>query len=86
MCIRDSIIKIIDNGPGIPEDVLNQLSKDLNAGTKFSKAGLNNVNQRIKLFCGDQYGLELLTSEGNGTTVLVRLPIKRLEEIGGSNV
>lgn len=82
----DYIIKIIDNGPGIPEDVLTQLSKDLNAGTKFSKAGLNNVNQRIKLFCGEQYGLELLTSEGNGTTVLVRLPIKRLEEIGGSNV
>jgi len=71
------IIKIIDNGPGIPEDVLSQITRDLKAGNKFSKAGLNNVSQRIKLFCGDAYGLELLTTEGLGTTVVVRLPLKK---------
>ena len=83
---NDYTIRIVDNGPGIPEEVLSQISKDINVGSKFSKAGLNNISQRIKLFCGEQYGLEILTSEGNGTTVLVRLPIKRLDEIGGSNV
>lgn len=69
------VIQIIDNGPGIPEDVVNQISKDLRAGNKFSKAGLNNVSQRIKLFCGESYGLELLASEGQGTTVNVKLPL-----------
>ena len=65
------------SGPGIPEDVLSQITRDLKAGNKFSKAGLNNVSQRIKLFCGDVYGLELLTTEGLGTTVVVRLPLKK---------
>ncbi len=73
------VIKIIDNGPGIPEEVLSQITRDINAGNKFSKAGLNNVSQRIKLFCGDAYGLELLTTEGLGTTVVVRLPLKKAE-------
>ena len=71
------ILKIIDNGPGIAEEIRHQIMEDLDAGNKLSKAGLNNVSQRIKLFCGETYGLELLTSESNGTTVMVRLPLKK---------
>lgn len=71
-------LKIVDNGPGIAEDKLSQIIEDLDAGNKLSKAGLNNINQRIKLFCGETYGLELLTSESNGTTVMVRLPLKKV--------
>lgn len=72
------IIKIEDNGPGIADEVKHQIMEDLDAGNKLSKAGLNNVSQRIKLFCGDEYGLELLTSASNGTTVMVRLPLKKV--------
>ena len=86
---EDLIISIKDNGPGISEDVLGKIFKDNTTGSKLSKAGLNNVNQRIQLFCGEAYGLEVLTSEGTGTTVLVRLPVKRKtndEENGGTDV
>ncbi|HAS73445.1 MAG TPA: hypothetical protein DCS67_04815 [Clostridiales bacterium UBA8960] len=68
-------IKLSDNGPGIPENVASQIAFDLAAGKKMSKAGLNNTSQRIKLFCGDAYGIDLLTREGEGTTVIVRLPV-----------
>ncbi len=75
------IIKIIDNGPGIPQDILKTIFKDHKSESKFSKAGLNNVNQRIKLFCGDAFGQEILTKETFGTTVIVRLPIRKEGEI-----
>lgn len=70
------IIRVSDNGPGIPDILASQIALDLAAGKKMSKAGLNNTSQRIKLFCGDAYGIDLLTSEGEGTTVMVRLPFK----------
>lgn len=73
------LIKIVDNGPGIPEEILMTIFKDQRSESKFSKAGLNNVNQRIKLFCGDQYGQEILTKLDFGTTVMVRLPVRRRE-------
>lgn len=69
------IIKITDNGPGIPEDTALQIANDLMEGKKLSKAGLNNTSQRIKLFCGDAFGIELLSREGEGTTIVVRLPV-----------
>lgn len=69
------VIRIRDNGPGIPDEVAHQIANDLIAGKKLSKAGLNNTSQRIKLFCGESFGIELLTREGEGTTVVVRLPI-----------
>ena len=71
------VIKIIDNGPGISEQVLKTIFKDQKSESKFSKAGLNNVNQRIKLFCGEEFGQEILTKEQFGTTVIVRLPIRK---------
>jgi two-component system sensor histidine kinase YesM len=42
---------------------------------KFSKVGLNNVNQRIKLYYGSEFGLEIETELGAGTKVIVNLPV-----------
>ncbi|MDQ6417839.1 sensor histidine kinase [Paenibacillus sp. LHD-117] len=37
--------------------------------------GLRNVNQRIRLFYGSQFGLVIQSQEGIGTSVTVRIPI-----------
>lgn len=68
------IIEIHDDGPGIEDEILkNILTKDSNKN-RFSKVGLNNVNQRIKLYCGSEFGLEVETELGVGTKVVVTLP------------
>lgn len=36
--------------------------------------GLTNVNQRIRLYYGDEYGLTMESTEGIGTTITVRIP------------
>lgn len=73
---EDLIIEITDDGPGIEDEILEKIFKSQTDKNKFSKVGLNNVNQRIKLYCGSDYGLQIETKVGAGTLVRVRLNVK----------
>ncbi len=68
------IIQVIDNGPGIEEDILEKIFNTEKNVNKFSKVGLNNINQRIKLYFGERYGLNINTEKGKGTCVELILP------------
>ena len=70
------VIEVYDNGPGIKEEILKNILKDVSDKNRFSKVGLNNVNQRIKLYCGSEYGLEIQGKLAVGTKVVVTLPVK----------
>lgn len=78
-CVQDKIIfEIRDNGCGMSAEKvleLNQYIRATNGDTKRS-VGLRNVNQRIKLYFGDQYGLVIQSELGLGTQVNVVIPIK----------
>lgn len=69
-------ITVTDNGLGIsPGEVteLNELMKS--EAIKESKhIGLTNVNQRLKLYFGDEYGLEIASKENIETQVTIKLP------------
>lgn len=69
-------IHIIDNGNGMSEDKLNEIIESLNDFSKLSRdhIGLNNVNQRIKLLYGDEYGISIKSKESEGTTVVIEIP------------
>lgn len=69
------IIEVNDDGPGIEEETLKNILTNASDRGKFSKVGLNNVNQRIKLYCGSEFGLEIETELGIGTKVVVNLPV-----------
>ena len=69
------IIEVYDNGPGIKDEILKNILKDVSDKNRFSKVGLNNVNQRIKLYCGNDYGLEIDGGLALGTKVTVTLPV-----------
>ena len=68
------IIIVKDNGPGVSDKDIEKIfskEKDVN---KFSKVGLNNVNQRIKLHCGEEYGINIGNRSKLGTYVKVEVP------------
>lgn len=68
----DIIISVKDNGIGIKEEKLRDLLKDgMQSGN--GSYGLYNINERIRLFCGDEYGIGITSTEGEGTTVIIRL-------------
>lgn len=71
------LFTVKDTGIGIEKDILDQLNYSLNnMGSEHKKGfGLNNVNERIKLSYGDQYGLEVYSEYKQGTTVIAVLPI-----------
>lgn len=77
------LITVADNGPGIAEEKLRNLIQPENTIEKFSKVGLNNVQQRLKLFFGSQYGLDIHSGPGTGTIVTIKIPLS--ERVNPSN-
>lgn len=70
-------ISVEDNGPGIDKEILDNILTHKKGIDKFSTVGLNNINQRIKLHYGEEYGIEIKSKVEEGTTVLIRLPINK---------
>ena len=73
---RENHIEIVveDNGSGIEKKVLDNIFKQEQNINRFSKVGLNNVNQRLKLYLGEAYGLQIVSDLGAGTTVIISVP------------
>ncbi|UPK44262.1 cache domain-containing sensor histidine kinase [Paenibacillus pabuli] len=75
------IIRIKDNGQGLPE------------GWKLEETtgiGIRNVHQRIQLYCGTGYGVDICAGELGGVEVTITLPHIETEEqlnlwLGGEN-
>ncbi len=66
---EDSIIfTVCDNGIGITEKRMKEIWKEQN-----NNFGLKNVDQRIKLYYGDTYGLEIKQNTDRGCTVTVKI-------------
>ena len=78
------VISVADDGCGMDEETLRQVRSSLeareNTGTDSRHIGLSNVNRRLTLNYGAQYGLRIRSAPGAGTTVEVRLPISNREE------
>lgn len=69
-------IDVIDNGLGMPEEIVKTLLKgDKKRKGKGSGVGLRNVNERLKLYFGKEYGLEVFSEPDEGTTIRINIPI-----------
>ena len=80
---QDLYLEVEDNGPGMPEDqVEHLLTGGEKARQKGSGIGLKNVNQRIQLYFGTQYGLEIESEPDEGTVVRIHIPKTTEEEAG----
>ncbi|AEI44217.1 cache domain-containing sensor histidine kinase [Paenibacillus mucilaginosus] len=87
------ILRIRDNGVGMNEEQLQALTRTLpmedrefyrfrqGAGRPESEGsgiGLRNVNQRVRLYSGPDYGIAVDSREGAYTEVVVKLPFQLL--------
>lgn len=70
------VIEIIDNGKGIEKEKLQLLlESDHNMKKGLSGLGIKNVNNRIKLLYGDDYGVEVSSILHQGTIITIKLPV-----------
>lgn len=65
-------IFITDNGSGIDPYTLDKLNSNAYHSEKY---GIQNLNDRIKLLCGSEYGITFSSNNSNRTTAIVTLPI-----------
>ena len=75
------IVEISDNGVGITKEKLDYINEKLrNYNNENKKSiGISNVNERIKMAYGDEYGLYILSTIDIGTKVIILLPSKKGE-------
>lgn len=77
-------LQIIDNGKGIEQSVIERMLGEESFSTDTSHAGIgvSNVNRRIKLIYGNEYGLEIISIPDEGSVFNIWLPVTYWKEEG----
>lgn len=68
---ENGVLRIIDNGEGMTKErIFYVLSQD------SDRIGLSNINQRLKLLYGAEYGMTIESTPGEGTMIILVFPPK----------
>jgi Putative regulator of cell autolysis len=71
------LMNIADDGKGVSDQQLQAMREALqsfHSENKVGGIGLRNVHQRIRLICGDSYGVSIEAGASRGLSVTLRLP------------
>jgi len=82
-------IEISDNGEGMTAEELEELVNKINCTDENdidiyktnNSIGLRNINQRLKLVYGQEYGIRIESLKGEWTNVKIEIPIARIEGV-----
>lgn len=73
-------IRIEDDGEGMDQEKVAEIVRFINTAKPVEgkkNIGIRNVNQRIKLACGEQYGIIIESTPYQGSCFTIQLPIMR---------
>jgi len=79
-------ISIWDNGVGMSEDEVENLINHINSTkediedshhSQHNNIGLKNINMRIKLLYGEDFGLEIESQKNDWTRIIIKIPAKK---------
>ena len=71
---KDVLITLADTGTGMTQEEIDRMNEQLSQYEETFGYGVRNVNKRIQLLYGEEYGLYYLKNETGGVTVEIRLP------------
>lgn len=71
---RDIILKVTDNGKGMTEEQMKSIFQKHKVNYERNGVGVYNVQTRLKLYYGMEYGLCYESSPEGGTAAIVRIP------------
>lgn len=80
---KNVCLAVMDDGVGMEEEEVERLRKEIARPCKETESGfgLANVNERIRMNYGTDYGMTISSVKGEGTTVKVVIPAKRMETV-----
>ena len=81
-------LQVRDDGVGMYEQELQLLREEIERPCRETEKGfgLANVNERIHMYFGMEYGLSIESEKGSGTTVQVKIPAIKTEGIPKNEV
>ncbi|MBB3127047.1 two-component system sensor histidine kinase YesM [Paenibacillus rhizosphaerae] len=83
ICIRGSlhddtvVLSVVDNGVGMRPETTESILKP---GKQIAGCGIRNVDERIKLHFGQQYGVTISSRLGIGTSVRITFPVLHYQD------
>lgn len=69
---KDILFKVTDDGIGMSQEQVAELLK--NEPSDRTGIGIKNVNDRLRIYFGPQYGMSIDSVPDEGTTVTIRMP------------
>ena len=69
-------LTVADDGVGMDEDELKKLEKEISRPCKETESGfgLANVNERIRMYFGAEFGMKIWSEKGSGTRITIEIP------------
>lgn len=76
-------LSVRDNGVGMDSEMINCKLRENNKDTveAGNSIGIYNINARMKMLYGEEYGVTVESVIGEGTTVTLRIPRVKVEEV-----
>lgn len=68
----DVVFAVSDNGVGMTKEQCESILKKEN--NPNAGIGIKNVNDRVKIYFGERYGMKIVSELDEGTTVYIRMP------------
>ena len=69
---EEVILSVMDNGPGFEKEMERRAVSQESSGY-----GLKNVNDRIRIFYGEKYGITIYSKSGEETRIEIRVPVRK---------
>lgn len=76
----EQVAGLLSENPSLPETCNEKQSQPVSS-KRGSGIGVRNVNQRIRLYFGEQYGLNIQSEPDEGTVILIHLPVMSYQEL-----
>lgn len=89
---KDLILKVVDDGVGMSVDKMNRIlvsTEEQQHGAGLNNIGVKNIHERLHLLFGEDYGIMVNSSIGEGTTMSIRIPLiygQYIKQEGDQNV
>lgn len=76
------IMEVEDNGCGMTKERMEEIRNGKNQGkTLGSGIGMGNVRERIKIYFGNAYGVQMFSEPDEGTLIRMNMPLMDIHEV-----
>lgn len=76
----NAVLQVIDDGVGMDEETLAHIYDKHKVNYHSNGVGVYNVQKRLKLYYGDDYGITYESEKGKGTTATITIPGRQGQE------